>query len=140
MPDRPRCQATKKDGTPCTAKAVFGDVFCFAHSEKTKEARERARSNGGKARMLKLAVLPDAADITFNSSADVLSLLSDTASKTRRGEIDCKVANCLSYISATAARVLSDNETETRLKRLEEELLELRKHVHKGKAQTIGSP
>ena len=44
------CQATRRDGEPCTTPALPGDSYCFAHSPALREKRVAARRRGGKHR------------------------------------------------------------------------------------------
>jgi hypothetical protein len=67
----------------------------------------------------------EAPDLVFHGTQDVLDLLADTASQCRRGELDCKVSNCLGYLASVALRALSEGETEKRLEALEEQLARL---------------
>jgi hypothetical protein len=67
-------------------------------------------------------VLPDAGDVTFKSMADVTELLAATASGVRRGQLDCKVGNCLTYIAATALKAIQQGDLERRLAEIEAQL------------------
>jgi hypothetical protein len=60
--------------------------------------------------------------VTFSSVADVIGLLATTASHVRRGEVDCKVGNCLTYIAATALKALQQGDLEARLAAVEAQL------------------
>jgi hypothetical protein len=71
------------------------------------------------------AVLPEAEDVTFKGMADVTELLAATASGVRRGQLDCKVGNCLTYIAATALKAIQQGDLEQRMARLEEQLAAL---------------
>jgi hypothetical protein len=120
-PSREQCSATRKDGRRCEAAALPGDVHCFAHSERTKQARDQARRNGGKSRMKAAAVLPTAPDVVITDIASVTRFLTETASQARRGDIDVKLANCLGYLAGQMLKSLQQGEIEMRLQTLEEE-------------------
>src|SRR4051794_20695467 len=45
------CDATKKNGEPCTLPPVEGDVYCWVHSSKTQEARRKGASKGGRGKV-----------------------------------------------------------------------------------------
>jgi hypothetical protein len=123
MDTRPRCQALRKDGTPCRAAALPGETLCWVHSPTTAEARREACQAGGRTRLHRRATLTgEVPNIVFHGTQDVLDLLADTASQCRRGELDCKVSNCLGYLASVALRALSEGETERRLEALEEQL------------------
>jgi hypothetical protein len=66
--------------------------------------------------------LPCAADVAFSGVADVTTLLGQTASQVRRGEVDYKVGNCLTYIAATALKALQQGDLEARLAAVEAQL------------------
>jgi hypothetical protein len=42
------CQATKKDGTPCSLPALAGSTTCWAHHPEHQSARRRGASKGGR--------------------------------------------------------------------------------------------
>lgn len=42
------CSATRKDGTPCRARARPGGALCFAHAPETAAQRLEVRARGGK--------------------------------------------------------------------------------------------
>src|ERR671927_487813 len=44
------CQATCRDGAPCTTPALPGGSYCFAHSPALREKRVAARRRGGEHR------------------------------------------------------------------------------------------
>jgi hypothetical protein len=125
------CSATCKDNRPCRAPAL-ADGLCFVHSPLTAEARDRCRRENGRARMRRLAVLPDAEDVTFAGTQDVLRLLGQTASQVRRGELDCRVGNCLAYIAATALRAIVEGDLERRLAEVEALLAKLKEKQRHG--------
>ena len=45
-----QCQATKRDGTPCTLPARGSTGFCWAHDPANAQKRSQAASKGGKSR------------------------------------------------------------------------------------------
>jgi hypothetical protein len=119
------CSATCRGGKPCRAPAL-SDGLCFVHSPITAEARDRTRRENGRARMRRLAVLPDAPDITVAGPQEVLAVLAATMSQVRRGELDVRVANCLGQLASVALRAIELGDTARRLRELEEELAKLR--------------
>jgi hypothetical protein len=42
------CQATKKDGTPCSLPALAGSTTCWAHHPEHQSARRRGASKGSR--------------------------------------------------------------------------------------------
>ena len=44
------CKAQRRDGQPCTAKALPDDTYCFAHSPKLRNRRRAGNAAGGRAK------------------------------------------------------------------------------------------
>ena len=44
------CQATRADGRPCSARALPGEQYCWAHSPSLAAKRQQARTAGGYAK------------------------------------------------------------------------------------------
>jgi hypothetical protein len=63
--------------------------------------------------------MTDAPAIELKSVADVLALLSSTATDTRRGALDSKTANCLGYLASVGLRAITGADFEERLQALE---------------------
>ena len=82
---------------------------------------------GGRARSRPRTVLSKAPDIHFTSVGDVIDLLAATASQTRRGEIDVKIGNMLTYIAGTAINAVLKGDLEKRLAVMERALAALEK-------------
>jgi hypothetical protein len=119
------CTATCKGGRQCRAPAL-ADGLCFVHSPLTAEARDHTRRENGRARMRRRAVLPDAADVVLTDAQSVLTLLSMTASRVQRGELDSRVGNCLCCIASVALRAIEQGELSEELARLRAEVEGLR--------------
>ncbi len=119
-PDR-QCNHVRGSGERCRGTARTGREFCFTHDPESAAEREAARRAGGRQRQRQPAVLPGAQDVTFGGISDVTGLLAATASQVRRGEVDCRVGNCLCYIAATALKALAQGDIEERLKLLEQQ-------------------
>jgi hypothetical protein len=125
MDTRPRCQALRKDGTPCRAAALPGETLCWVHSPTTAEARREACQAGGRTRLHRRATLTgEAPAVQLHKLADVLGLVSETVSEARRGNLDCKVANVCLYRCSIAHRVIADD-VERRVEQLEEAVRQL---------------
>jgi hypothetical protein len=123
---RPTCTHTRLDGTPCRAAALPGKDCCTFHDPELSGRRAAGRRQGGETRSRRAAVLAGAADVTFTAVGDVTALLAATASQVRRGELDCKVGNCLAYIAATALRALMPDEIARQVEELRQQVDELR--------------
>lgn len=117
---RRQCGHVKGDGTRCGAAAPAGSAFCYFHDPEKAAARRESNQRGGRARSRRAAVLPEGtADLPLASMADVAGLLAATINQTRRGELDCRVANAVGYLAATLAKVLEKSDLETRIAALE---------------------
>jgi hypothetical protein len=136
---RPTCSRLRRDGKPCRAKALPGRDVCAFHAEDLAAKRKAGREEGGR-RSKRPAVLSSAGDVTFGTVADVTALLASTASQVRRGEVDCRVGNCLAYIAATALRALLPDETARELAELRRQLEELKQRGDDGAAPGAGGP
>ena len=122
MDVRPRCTATKADGTPCQAAALPGKPTCVFHDPSRQAEGEAARSRGGRASHKPPAVVADAEDVAFTTVPDVVRFLAATASQVRRGELDCRLGNCLTYIAATALRAVQPDDVARQVAELRREL------------------
>jgi hypothetical protein len=116
------CEFIKPGGERCRARPRTGRPFCFAHDPDSRRERDAARRAGGRVRSRRAAVLPGAPDVAFASVADVTGLLAATASQVRRGDLDCRLGNCLCYIAATALKALQQGDLEQRLSAIEAQL------------------
>jgi hypothetical protein len=121
---RPTCSHARRDGSPCRAPALPGKTVCTFHDPDLAKRRAAGRRRGGETTRSRhaAAVLPGAPEVIFKSMADVSALLATTATQVRRGEVDCKVGNCLAYIAATAMKAIQQSDLETRMARIEERL------------------
>jgi len=103
----PRCQGTRKDGSPCNAAptARSGYQFCAWHQPDIPEEEKLAwASKGGLAS--RPAVLPEAADIRLRTPDGCMAILEETASQVRRGELATNVGNSIAYIVSVAVKVV----------------------------------
>ncbi len=114
-----RCEHVKPSGERCKARAGAGSRFCYFHDPEKAAARTEARRRGARTRNRRAAVLSDADEVRIDGTADVLVLLSETASQVRRGELDHRVANCLGYLASVLLRALQQGELEERIAALE---------------------
>jgi hypothetical protein len=124
---RPRCTAQKADGSPCRAAALPGKEHCLFHDPERAAERDAARSRGGRASHKPPAVVADAEDVAFTTVPDVVRFLAATASQVRRGELDCRLGNCLTYIAATALRAIQPDDTARQVAELKAQVEEIRR-------------
>ena len=115
------CGFVKPDGKRCRAQLQQGSRFCFFHDPEKDEERRLAGRKGGERG--KIATLPaEAPDVVLESAQDVVSLVSETISQVRRGDIDLRIANAVGYLTGIALKAREQGELEDRLKTLEEEV------------------
>jgi hypothetical protein len=112
------CRHVRPDGRPCQANAINGSSFCFFHDPAKAEARQGARSAGGrKHRAATLAATVP--DLPLKTVGDVSELLALTINHVRRGELDPRVGNCVGYLAGVLLKALEQGDIETRLSALE---------------------
>jgi hypothetical protein len=115
-----QCHYTKPGGSPCRAYARQGSGFCFFHDPNSTAERHEARTNGGRERSRKAAVLPaNTPDKALTSAAEVTGLLAETINQVRRGEIDPRVSNAIGYLAGVLLKAKDWDELEQRLARVE---------------------
>ena len=108
------CEHVKPDGNRCRARALPASAFCYFHDPARAEERAQSCRKGGQTRSKKAAVLPQEADAPLASVADVVGFLGTTANQVRRGQLDCKVGNCLGYLGSVLMRGIQEGELERR--------------------------
>jgi hypothetical protein len=97
---------------------MVNSQFCFFHCPSVAPERTAARQTGG--RNNKAGALPlDAPDCPLQSVAEVVSLIADTVNRTRRGQLDPKVANCVGYLLGILMKALEMGSLEERVAALE---------------------
>ncbi len=123
---RDRCQATTKEGTPCSAEAVDSRL-CRWHTQSPEwiEKRSEWSAKGGKSRSNAArarAALPDEA----LSPRQLACVLSKTLSDVLGGSLEPGRANAVSGLARTLVALSETVEIETRLTALETALRERR--------------
>lgn len=121
------CKASNRAGSRCEAAALEGSDFCFFHDPSRAAERREAQTLGGQRNRMK-TLDPAIPDVKFESSAQVVTLLSDTINQVRKGDIDPRIGNTVGYLANLLIKALEQNELETRINRLEA-LFENRKEL-----------
>lgn len=85
-----QCQYIKPNGEKCSAYAVKGDDYCFAHSEKHKEEYNEAIHKGGKS--LKRSYI-EQPPILLRNQEDIVYLIEQTVNDMRANKISTKMAS-----------------------------------------------
>ena len=121
------CQGVTSDGLQCQAAAIRGSDFCFFHDPSKEVERREAHAAGGRQNRMK-TLDTATSDVKIKDCGDVAALLSETINQVRKGLIDPRIANSVGYLANITVRVLSQNELEDRITKLEQ-LLERRTKV-----------
>jgi hypothetical protein len=117
------CKQVKADGAQCSAKAMGGSPFCFFHDPNSAQRRQEARERGGHSKLIRIPPEMRVEEpVDLQTANDVRVLLSDTITRLRRGQLDCKVSSTIGYLAQIGLRAIEQHEIEDRLTRIEEKL------------------
>jgi hypothetical protein len=124
VPAKVRCQHMRDDGEQCRGRRHHGSVFCFWHDPERRDDVAAAARKGGAvtSRRRARAVLPKSRAVTLDTADEVRTLLADTITRVRRGQLDTSVANCVGYLAQTGLKIIEVTEFERRLDALEKNL------------------
>ncbi len=115
--NRPRCEASRKDGQPCRAPALPDSTLCWSHDPRQAEVAAQARaagaSKGGKLRALhghrsKLSTVPE-----------LVRFVAMLVHRTVEGELDVNVARCAFYGLSLQKSLVELSDLERRIVALE---------------------
>ena len=118
------CAATRVNGAECNAYALSGSRFCWWHCPDALEARQEARSRGGRARHGRdlSGVGEEVAGREFRSLSDMVDVLSLAIRSTLSLEPSISRNRCIGYLCRCWSDVYTVGEIEARIERLEESL------------------
>lgn len=125
-----RCQAMKKDGTPCTAPAVRGG-HCIGH-QGADNIRWRARGGAGTARAQR------AAKLLPSRLRPLVEGLERAFAALEKGDIEPREATALATVAVAIVRVYQAGEQEERLREIEQQIAAWQ-HADRGRWQRGGS-
>jgi hypothetical protein len=115
-----RCQARRRDGSPCKADAHPGKRFCCFHNPALAAERAEGRRRGGVVRTRTAVTLPaDAPDLPLRTAGDIVRALGLTFNHVRTGRLDARVGNCLGVLAGVLLRAVEVGELEERIAALE---------------------
>jgi hypothetical protein len=63
MVDQRKCTSTRRDGSPCQARALPNEPWCWAHSPTLAGKRRQAHSTGGQGKSSTILTTPFLLDI-----------------------------------------------------------------------------
>jgi hypothetical protein len=116
-----KCKHVRADGTSCQASSTPSG-YCWFHDPARERERAEARRKGRREKNKRsgpILALTAGGPIALKTVADVLQLLSTTATDVRMGNVDSKIGNCLTYISTAALKAITGADFEERLQALE---------------------
>lgn len=109
-----KCEHILDDGRLCDAWAMEGATKCFSHNEATQEQKAMAVRKGGATRQA--VVGTPLQQITVNTPADIVKLLSITITEVRDGTLDPRIANTIGFLAGHLVRAFElavvDSKTE----------------------------
>src|SRR5690349_12813992 len=111
-----QCAATRKDGSPCTARVMGDSQYCFAHDPERAVERDAAREKGGRGR----GNAARAGKLVPATLRPVLDGLLGTFDQVKAGTMDPKVGTALGSIAAAIVRVYQVGTLEERIAALEQ--------------------
>jgi hypothetical protein len=112
------CCATRSDGTPCGAKPLPHEEYCWAHSPRLAQKRRAARKAGGYAK----GNAARAQRLVPSMLRPILSLLVGGMQQVYRGELEPSRYTAMSTGASAIVRLFQMAELEQRLEALEQEM------------------
>lgn len=109
-----RCPARRKDGAPCTGRALSSG-YCFAHDPALQARRDEGKRRGGEHRRTAHRI----ERLTPVSLRPVLEHLLDAMKRVDKGEMGPSQATALAALAGAVCRVYDVAEMESRLRALE---------------------
>ena len=110
-----RCNATRRDVTPCTARAGVSG-YCFYHDPALAEKRKQGRQLGGHARSHAARFQKKAPQ----DLRDVLDQLMQALEGTYGGQLEPRAASAMATLCGAIVRVYELGELAVRVQALEE--------------------
>ena len=113
--EHPVCAATRKDGRPCTARALPGGDYCFAHDPARQGALRASRERGGRSK----AAAARAEKLVPAILRPVLDTLLGAVDEVKTGAITTQQAGALSSLAGAIVKVYQVGTLEERIAALE---------------------
>ncbi len=111
----PTCTATRKDGSPCTVRALASG-YCTFHDPALRETTSAARRNGGRnssnAARAQKRIPRDLGELSRR--------LFEALDEVHRGDLDHRKATAMASLAGQIIRAQEAGELEQRLQALEE--------------------
>lgn len=118
---RPKCKATKRDGTPCQSFSVSDAGWCISHDPDRQEANREASRRGGENRSAyRRAARQWAAVGREIDQADLPAMLRAAIVDVWEGRLEPSQASTIATLAKTAVQLTNDLELTKRIEALEE--------------------
>lgn len=98
-----KCQYIKANQEQCNSFAMAEDVFCYFHSDKTKDQRKESVSRGGKS--LKRNYGREG-EVRLRRADDILTLLEQTVEDLRNNRTNTRNANAIFILTGIALKTI----------------------------------
>jgi hypothetical protein len=115
MDKHPICRATRKDGAPCTARALPELAYCFAHDPGRQDSLKASREKGGRGK----ATAARAGKLVPAVLRPVLDTLLAAVGEVKAGTLTTQQAGALSSLAGAIVKVYQVGTLEERLTALE---------------------
>src|SRR5919199_2250875 len=114
---RGKCQALKKDGSPCTAPILASSEYCFRHDPDLAEERRAASAKGehNRGNVMRLRNMAPARLLP------VYDRLERALEEVHEGRLNPGQAQAMAALARALAAILQAGELEQRLRRLEQD-------------------
>lgn len=98
-----KCQFIKQNQEQCNSNAMAEDVFCYFHSDKTKDQRKDSALKGGKS--LKRSYGREG-EVRLRRTDDILTLLEQTVEDLRNNRTNTRTANAIYLLTGIAIKTI----------------------------------
>ena len=120
MTEQRQCEAFRRDGERCQAKALPGRPWCWSHDPDLVNERRQARAAGGRkaAQVRKL----NNRRVDLSDPAALLRFTSDLIQDVLTGRVDVGVGRCALYGVSVLRQAIETADLERRITNLEQQL------------------
>ena len=122
MSEQQQCEAFRKDGARCRAKALPGRPWCWTHDPAVSDRRRQARATGGRRAAQARRLNNLRADLT--DPAALLRFTSDLIQDALAGRVAVTVARCGLYGVGILRQAIETNTLAKRVESLEAQIAE----------------
>jgi hypothetical protein len=124
-----KCCYILEDSRQCGAYALAGKSLCFSHDPDSREAKLEAVTKGGQVREMK--VFQPLTRVEIEVPQDVVTLLVQTISEVRSGELDPRVATTIGNLTGHLLKAYEVAQNTNRLDAIEATLKDLPTRLRK---------